>query len=143
SELLEPQSPLRLVLLEPNNPKLDSLEYSLTIKRKQNSYIIEDHENGVRAFSLGQKVDSPLGPIMLLQQGNKELESDLLISYIPVNKSIDDLLLAIQIAPNKEKQSFVVNFSMNSGNIKKAELILNSLIDQYNKDMMDDKTRIS
>src|SRR5690606_27977299 len=45
--------------------------------------------------------------------------------------------------PNKEKQSYVVNFSMNSGNIQKAELIINSLIEQYNKDVMEDKTRLS
>src|SRR5690606_30897113 len=73
----------------------------------------------------------------------KELEADLIINYVPSDEAVDKLLKSIQISPNKEKQSYVVNFSMNSGNIQKAELILNSLIDQYNKDVMEDKTRLS
>src|SRR5690606_21652352 len=63
--------------------------------------------------------------------------------YSPVNQSVDKLLNEVQIVPNKEKQSYVVNYSINSGNISKAKLILNSIIDQYNKDVTDDKTRIS
>jgi uncharacterized protein involved in exopolysaccharide biosynthesis len=143
SEMLESQSPLRLVFLEPNNSKLDSIKYSLTIRKKQDKFTIEDEENGLREYSLGERISSPLGSLMILPQGNKPIDSDIIISYSPINKAVDDLLEAIQINSSNDKQSYVVSFSTNSGNIKKAELILNSLIDQYNKDVTEDKTRLS
>src|SRR5690606_31830310 len=83
------------------------------------------------------------GPVMILPQGNKRFESEMVISFVPNNQAVDQLLKDVQISPNKEKQSYVVNYSMNSGSIEKAELILNSIIDQYNNDVTDDKTRIS
>src|SRR5690606_10483937 len=144
NELMESQSPLKLVILDVNNSKLDSVRYDFVIKKKDNNkYTIEDKVNGLRDYILGQKISSPIGPIMILPQGNKGIDSDMIISYFPLNDVIDVLLNSVQIAPNKEKQSYVVNFSMNSGNINKAELILKSLIEQYNKDVSDDKSKIS
>src|SRR5690606_26628640 len=143
SEVLEYQSPLRMVLLEPDHPRLDSIQYKLTVHSKGNEFLISDEENGRRKYALGSKVSTPLGQIMLLPQGNRAFESDLIISFVPINRAVDNYLEAVQISPNKEKQSYVVNFSMNSGNIEKAELILNSIIDQYNNDVTEDKTRIS
>src|SRR5690606_16275391 len=127
NELMESQSPLKLVILDVNNSKLDSVRYDFVIKKKDNNkYTIEDKVNGLRDYILGQKISSPIGPIMILPQGNKGIDSDMIISYFPLNDVIDVLLNSVQIAPNKEKQSYVVNFSMNSGNINKAELILKS-----------------
>src|SRR5690606_36980085 len=142
SEILEAQSPYRLIILEPNNPKLDSVEYKLTVRKRGNSLTLID-DLGPRDYSLGNKISSPLGEIMLLPQKDRIIDSDLIISFIPQNYSIDELLELIQITPNKEKQSYVVKYSINSGSIEKAKLILNSIIDQYNKDVTDDKTRIS
>src|SRR5690606_334590 len=84
SELLETQSPVRLILLEPSHPRLDSIKYSLTIRRDHGAYIIEDEREGSREYSLGQKIASPIGPIMIIPQKNKILESDLIISFVPV-----------------------------------------------------------
>jgi capsular exopolysaccharide synthesis family protein len=143
SELVESQSPLRLIVLEPNHPRLDSVKYKLNLAKKGNEFVLEDEEFGSRRYSLGQKINSPIGPIMLLPQGVKSFDSEIVINYVPNNIAVDHLLNDVQITPNKEKQSYVVNYSMNSGSITKAELILNSIIDQYNKDVTDDKTRIS
>src|SRR5690606_10598283 len=64
-------------------------------------------------------------------------------NFEPINKSVDRLLNAIQITPNKEKQSYIVNFSINSRSIKKGELLLNSLIEQYNNDVTEDKLKVT
>src|SRR5690606_39092092 len=143
SEVLESQSPIRLIILEPNHQRLDSVNYSFTVQAKGKQILISDHEASNKAYKLGSKISSPLGPIMILPQANKVIDSEIVVSYSPVHKSVDNLLEVVQITPNKEKQSYVVNYSMKSGNIEKAELILNSIIDQYNRDVTEDKTRIS
>src|SRR5690606_24924482 len=143
SELVESQSPIRLIVLEPTHPRMDSVKYKVNLQKKGNEFILEDEDMGSRRYTLGQKVNSPIGPIMILPQGNKSFDSEMIISYVPNNFAVDQLLYDVQITSNKEKQSYVVNYSMNSGSITKAELILNSIIDQYNKDVTEDKTRIS
>src|SRR5690606_31463494 len=55
SEMPENQSPLRLILLETNNLKLDSVEYSITVKKKGDAYVIEDEQNNLLNYSLGEK----------------------------------------------------------------------------------------
>src|SRR5690606_27113143 len=65
------------------------------------------------------------------------------VSYLPSDITVDILRNAIKITPNKEIQSFLVNFSMDYPMIAKAELILNSLIDQYNQDVTYDKAQVT
>ncbi len=143
SEMVEFQSPIRLVLLESNNSKLDSLTTTFIVKKNKNNIIVDDNVNGSRVVGFGQKINSSLGQIMFLPQGNQQFLTDIIISYEPINKTVDKLLKEVQINPNKEKQSYVVNFAMNSRSIEKAELLLNSLIDQYNKDVTEDKTKVT
>src|SRR5690606_22285029 len=144
SEILEKDAPLKLMLLEPTNPRLDSVSYELTISKKGEIFNLRDEEHGIRDYSIGQKINSPIGVVTLTTQDIKEdWESDLVISYQPVEKTIDDLLEIVEITPNKDKQSFVVNFSMNHANRQKATLILNSLIEQYNLDVTDDKAQVT
>src|SRR5690606_35175902 len=73
----------------------------------------------------------------------REMDSDIIVSVIPNNQAVDDLLNSVNIVPNKEKQSYVVGLSMNSKSVSKAELILNSIVDQYNRDVSEDKSKIS
>src|SRR5690606_27479986 len=98
---------------------------------------------GRRNYVLGQRIQSPIGPIMILPQGKREMDSDIIVSVIPNNQAVDDLLNSVNIVPNKEKQSYVVGLSMNSKSVSKAELILNSIVDQYNRDVSEDKSKIS
>src|SRR5690606_13715045 len=121
SEMLEEQSPIRLVLLEPNNLKLDSIQYKLIVRRNGNNYGLEDEVYGRRNYVLGQRIQSPIGPIMILPQGKREMDSDIIVSVIPNNQAVDDLLNSVNIVPNKEKQSYVVGLSMNSKSVSKAE----------------------
>src|SRR5690606_6948466 len=65
------------------------------------------------------------------------------ITYQPPAVTVDALRAAVQITPNKEVQSFLINFSMDYPLISKAELIINSLIDQYNQDVTYDKAQVT
>src|SRR5690606_22147266 len=144
AEVLEAQSPLKMLLLEPDHARLDSVAYNFTVSKKGNTYKIKDEVEGTREYTLGSRFQTPIGPISLLPQENNELwEGELQISYIPSDITVDILRNAVQITPNKEAQSFLVNFSMDYPLIAKAELIINSLIDQYNQDVTYDKAQVT
>src|SRR5690606_5820543 len=99
---------------------------------------------GSREFQPGTPLETPIGPISLIEQrNNRQWEGDLLINFRPSEFMVDVIRDAIQIAPNKEVQSFLVNFSLNYPLISKAELIINSLIEQYNQDVTYDKAQVT
>src|SRR5690606_11740619 len=82
SEILESDSPVKLILLEPTHARLDSISYSFTFSKKGESYQIKDDDNEIREYKLGQKVQSPIGMIVLTPQKlEEEWENDLVISY--------------------------------------------------------------
>src|SRR5690606_13884294 len=140
SELLESNSPVKLLLLEPNHLKLDSISYSFTIIESGGKFKIKDNK-GTRDYILGQKITSHIGLITLVPQGKKSFGGELMIIYRPIEKAVDRLLTNLQVTPNKDKQSFIVNFSIDQPNRDKGALILNSVIDQYNNDVTEDKTK--
>src|SRR5690606_37745367 len=144
AEVLESQSPLKVMLLEPGHARLDSVGYAFTVNKKGDNYKIKEEPAGTREYVLGSKLETPIGPISLVPQENNKLwEGDLQISYIPADITVDILRNEVQITPNKEAQSFLVNFSMDYPLIAKSELILNSLIDQYNEDVTYDKAQVT
>src|SRR5690606_13765364 len=144
AEVLEAQSPLKVMLLEPDHARLDSVGYTFTVNKKGDSYKIKDELEGTRDYALGSKLETPIGPISIVpQESNKLWEGDLEVSYIPTNITVDILRNIVQITPNKEVQSFLVNFSMDYPLIAKSELILISLIDQYNEDVTYDKAQVT
>ncbi|KKX46592.1 Wzz/FepE/Etk N-terminal domain-containing protein [Sphingobacterium sp. IITKGP-BTPF85] len=65
------------------------------------------------------------------------------ITVVPIDWAVNSMLNTIRILPSKEAQSYIVNFAMVSTLSKKAELILNSLIDIYNADLSNDKMRMT
>src|SRR5690606_5089075 len=50
SEVLESQSPIRLIILEPNHQRLDSVNYSFTVQAKGKQILISDHEASNKAY---------------------------------------------------------------------------------------------
>src|SRR5690606_34024891 len=144
AEVLEKHSPLKVMLLEPDHARLDSVAYNFTVSKKGNTYKIKDEVEGTREYTLGSKIQTPIGPISLVpQESNNQWEGDLQISYMPTDVMVDILRNTVQIMPNRETQSFLVNFSMDYPLIAKSELILNSLIDQYNQDVTYDKAQVT
>src|SRR5690606_25515415 len=61
----------------------------------------------------------------------------------PIEQAVDNLQEVVQISPNSEKQSMIVNFSMQGALRAKSELILNTLIDVYNNDVTSDKSKVT
>lgn len=145
SELLESESPVKVILLDEDNPKLDSLTYTFRLTPKDNGQVkFSDKEQIIDQYVFGEKINTPVGAIMLMPQKGRKFESELEIDIVPIEKVVDGLLTNINITPNgKEKQSYIVNLSMNHTNRKKAALIINSVIEQYDLDAKEDKLKLT
>src|SRR5690606_33194881 len=63
AEVLENQSPLKVMLLEPDHTRLDSVAYIFTINKKGDGYKIKDEVEGTRDYTLGSRLETPIGPI--------------------------------------------------------------------------------
>lgn len=72
----------------------------------------------------------------------KSFESEIKIKISPLNKLIDSYQKAVNISP-VNKNSSVINLKLNSAVKNKAEDFLNTLIDLYNEDAIDDKNQVS
>src|SRR5699024_1131078 len=146
SEILEEQSPLKLMLLNSDAALLDSIEYAFTavIQDEETVHIQDEKKQVDQNVGLGEKFDSPLGEILLMPQKNLKdyIDKPLEISYRPVEKMIASLGEAIEIQPGKDQQSYIVNLSLNSALPQKAVIILNTLVEEYNADISNDKKRI-
>jgi uncharacterized protein involved in exopolysaccharide biosynthesis len=143
SELLERESPVKLVLLDANNPRLDSVKYQLNLTINNGKLIVSDHTQTIENYTYGKKIITPIGAVMLVPNSGRKIEKNVVIDIVPEGQVVDYLLQNIQVIPNKEKQSFIVNLSINHANRDKASLILNSLIQQYDIDATEDKIKIT
>src|SRR5690606_2399349 len=76
SELLEEESPIKFVLLESNNPKLDSISYQLKVTVSGNKIKLADNEQTIDNYSLGRKINTAIGAIMLVPNQGKKLQHD-------------------------------------------------------------------
>ncbi|VTQ07292.1 Wzz/FepE/Etk N-terminal domain-containing protein [Sphingobacterium daejeonense] len=63
SELTEQQSPVKLVVLDPNNSKLDSIKYSFTLSQKNGEFLFDDEINGPRKILFRSEDIFPLRTI--------------------------------------------------------------------------------
>src|SRR5690606_31288598 len=61
SEVLEKDAPLKVLLLEPNHARLDSVAYTFTVSKKADTYKIKDELQGTSAYTLGSKMETPIG----------------------------------------------------------------------------------
>src|SRR5699024_8637933 len=144
-ELLYSTSPIRLMLLDENNLKKDSASHKIIVSIVDSTtFNIKDENNGVTEQAFGQAIDFPMGQAAIVPNSTftDYIGKDIIVNYVPVDVAVDALLKATEVVPNKEKQSYIVNLSMDSELPEKAVLILNTLIKKYNEDISSDKSQV-
>src|SRR5690606_21085719 len=145
TELMANDSPVRLVTAGADTSRLDSLSYKFQIVVKSaSSFDLKDDYRTVKDLSFGEKFASPLGEIVVIPEKTikRYIGNEYEIIYSPINRTIDFLIGSLQMAPNKDEQSYVVNLSMEYPLKEKAMLIINTLIDKYNDDVSYDKNQV-
>ena len=138
-EISERESPIRLTVKKAKNYHLP---YELTLVRDGSTFSIEDSHGNRKQYKPGTVLDSPIGLISLIDNQTMDWNGRLLIRYLPLQQAVDGIRTETRIGRPGNARSFLVPISMRSSNRKKAELIINSLIEEYNVSSSSDKTSI-
>jgi|GEM_PF-2828904 len=138
-EILESESPVKLIV---KKGKIYNLPYELTLEKDGSTFFIEDSYGNRKPYEPYADLDSPIGLVSLVDNQNMDWNGRLLIRCLPLQLAVDGIRTKTRIGRAGEARSFLVPISMRSSNRKKAELIINSLIEEYNVSSSSDKTSI-
>jgi len=143
-EILESESPVKVVSSSIYDHK-DLASISLIISDANSFSLKEKGKNWIDNVPFGKPVKTEFGEVVLIPNEDikKYIGSDLTIQIRSIDNTIDYLQKVVQVVPNSEKQSYIVNFSLTGPVIQKSRLILNSLIKQYNEDVSEDKNKLT
>ena len=131
--ILEPQGDQDSIFLKLNVQQLDNGSLQVTNIHSGTKYIT--------TFNNEMKVGK--NKVIFRQRGIIKKGDEYEITVIPKGVAIDATLASIKISTNVNMPSYIVDFEMVSTLSKKSELILNTLIDVYNKDLTNDKMRMT
>lgn len=144
TEILEDNSAIKVLSSKPNHENKSGV---FTIEILSANTFSIDEEDGVYydQIEFGKVVKTNFGEIVLIPnlEVAKVIGEKIKVVIQSVDKTIDRLQKLIQISPNTEKQSYIINFSFTGPNIYKSSLILNSLIEQYNKEITGDNSKVT
>src|SRR5690606_7688618 len=143
AEILEKSSPVKLTML--NSEILQSAQ-ELLLHLDGPQLMVTNRQTGKQyKASFGKPIQlEGIGQVLFESnpQASKD-DDEMRVVLVPVESMVNSLQGAIQISPNKDKQSYIVNFSMVGPLKEKSILILNTLIEVYNTDVSSDKTKIT
>ncbi|MEI5985904.1 MULTISPECIES: GumC family protein [Sphingobacterium] len=141
-EIPAQESPLKMILLEPNSPLLERKAYSVEIRQESGVYILTNDEEEEVPIKLGKAIPSPIGKIMFVPNPKISWRTPVKINYMPKEITVDILRGKMQISPTKDVLSFAVDFVFRYASREKGIEVVNSLIQQYNQDALADKARV-
>ncbi|MGJ1274841.1 GumC family protein, partial [Sphingobacterium siyangense] len=146
--LAQQESPIRLFLVNSNISYQDTIKGRFRVDILSPTKVILEDEFGknTKEILLGTKVKSSLGEIILLPQTpiiQSFINKSINITVLPRLNALENLVKDINVTPNQEKQSYIINFSTTSASVLQASKIINELINQYNIDLTQDKDKLT
>lgn len=104
---------------------------------------IKEGEEGVeKSYSFGEPFDASFGPIALISNKEKKPNDTFIITLRNTESAVSSLRSSINIE-SVSKNSSILKISIITPQRRKAELTLNTLVDAYNKDAIDDRNLVS
>lgn len=146
TEITEAESPIIIVIENPTAQYEESFEASLLTEIKDNKIkVIENDLFATGVYRSGQSIDTKIGTLRFLIQSAEAENSQIRIVLRSVSKAVDDLRKDILVTAggSKNKNTKTVEISMTGPNKKRAEVIINSLIEIYDQDTKDDSKRVA
>jgi len=138
-EIAENESPIKIVLLEPDHRRLDSIKYEFTVVNKGDRLLFSDNLMKDKAILNGTRLNTPVGPILVVRNKSMVFNSAMRIVVVPKQLAVNLVRKQLSITANAKKQSFSIHIAMRCPSSKKGDLVVASLIRQYNKDVTLDK----
>ncbi|MGV6946782.1 GumC family protein [Sphingobacterium kyonggiense] len=141
-EISANESPLRIELhnkdIDPNSVPA----YSFSISYQNGRVVFSDEKSIEKVYGLNEKIPTEIGAISVLLMDPDLEEIDLDLKYFHPEFIVDYYRSLLSVEPNKDI-SFALNLSIVYPSLEKGKDILNSVIDQYNKDVSSDKTQVT
>src|SRR5690606_21089588 len=143
-ELFSNTSPIQLKFANDSLQFSANMEGKLVLKSTNSTEftVIESSFVKPGTYSFGEIINSKLGAVSL-QRFSNETISELEILCIPSLRIANSLMNRIQVVPGKENSSKFVDISLVDPVKERAQLIINTLIQVYNEEMIDDSNRIA
>lgn len=139
-------SPFKIIWLNTQdkiNPK--KVEFSIELETKGYRIVSEDHLSD-QIFKFGQKNKVAEQSFILVLEDKELAEKDakrqFTINRIPLSFVVEDLSNNIKVA-STTKKSELLSLVLNGENKDKSEAIINTIIDEFNKDGVFDRQLIS
>jgi len=147
TQIAESESPFKVIFLKQEDKLNENLKATFNVKVISNQkFILTDLSTGKENTHLfSNKIINDFGNI-IISPNYANLKSSLNKTYLVKINSIENTVTSFQgktqISPNNEKTSNIINLSQTSGAPKVAALYINQLIDQYNKDLIEDDSKL-
>lgn len=140
-EIAEAEAPIKLMTLsEIEKPK------SLQIKVLSLTQFQISEGGTSSKFNFGQKFKLN-GTEYVVSSNHAEIQKSIgksiLVKVNSIENAVSKFVAQIKISPNGEKTSKIINFAQVNQAPKIAELFINQLILQYNKDLVEDNSRLT
>lgn len=146
SELYE-NSPFVLKIYDqPNTTTVASGIFTINITSSTTFEVKEGEEGDVTTQTFGEPFAVSFGDIALIPvENNKDLvegRDNYIVSITSVENAVNSLRSGVQIQ-SVSKNSSILKLTLVSPQKRKAEATLNTLVDAYNKDAIDDRNLVS
>lgn len=141
-EVLKKKSPVHMEF-PAGNAATETVK--LKVELKDNQVMVNHIDSGlVENVRYGSTFDTEAGKVRLVRNEQIPLEdSPVEIVISPLEVVVDKFQKALEITPNTEKQSYIVNFSTEDAITERAITVVNNLIETYNTEVSQDKSKIT
>lgn len=119
---------------------VDSTKFRLSNKHSKKLLSLSTTDDNSKLYSFGDRVKTNIGDVIItpnLGAYGTEKGAQVRVSIRPVTSVVESYKGRIKIT--NTKQSNVITLSLNENIMRKAELILDKLIEKYNEDAVNDK----
>ncbi|WP_167554350.1 polysaccharide biosynthesis tyrosine autokinase [Sphingobacterium sp. CZ-2] len=137
-EITEFESPIQLIV---KDKIMFHRPYQFSIKVNNSSVYIKEPKSEWREHKSGILLKLPIGHVNIVIRKN-DWNGTIIIRYLPLQHAVNEIQEQMTIGKKGEIKSFLVPISMRTNNKRKAEIIINGLIQQYNRSRTQDKLSI-
>lgn len=143
TEIPQTKSPINLVFL--NKDTQLNQNFIITILSNTKFQLENKKSNEVKEHSFGQKITIGEESIMLTTNGNQvnAINKKIQITKEPIDGTVNKLKTNLNIEPNSDKNSKIINFSIIGTVPDISKTIINDLISIYNNDIIYDNNRLT
>ena len=146
-ELTHENSPIRFIFLNEESKNSDQLntQYLITILSTTKFKLENKVSGNTNEYAFGQKISDKFGNFIISPNKviKKHFDSEYLVSLKSIDQTVNNLQKSLNISPNSDKTSKIINFSLIGPVPDVSKKIIDDLILIYNSDLVNDNHKLT